>query len=410
MTLFPYDEGNLKPMLKELDLWRKRLDFRGTLPRRWEGRLRRELEAEAVAASTAMEGVPVTVDEVRRILAGEEPPEVEPENRELVEGYQQAMDYVLRRADDPAFEWNRELIVGLHDRILAGRYEQGAGRIRTEAPTFVVNRLTGEQVFVPPPGQEVPQLVEKACQVMQEGTAHPAVASAWIHVAIGAIHPFRDGNGRAARVLASLAMYRGGFTRREFTSLEEWWGRHLGDYYAAFECLGARFNPDAEVTPFIQVHVNAQLQQVRILDLRERVQREVWVVLEEIAEDAHLDRRIANALWDAFFGREVSAGYYRSLADVGRATASTDLGSAVSAGLLRARGERRGRRYEADERLFVLVSDALGLDHAPGPADAMKDRIISVLGDRLTWSGEAFGFPRRPFDGGEPSGGPRSPG
>jgi Fic family protein len=45
-------------------------------------------------------------------------------------------------------------------------------------------------------------------------------------VAVAAIHPFRDGNGRVARVVASLAMYRGGFNLPEFTSLEEWWGRH----------------------------------------------------------------------------------------------------------------------------------------------------------------------------------------
>ena len=42
---------------------KQRLDSRGPLPRVWLGRTRRELEAEAVAASTSMEGVSVTVDE-----------------------------------------------------------------------------------------------------------------------------------------------------------------------------------------------------------------------------------------------------------------------------------------------------------------------------------------------------------
>ena len=37
------------------------------------------------------------------------------------------MGFVLRRADDPAFDWNRELMVALHDRILAGSYAAGAG-------------------------------------------------------------------------------------------------------------------------------------------------------------------------------------------------------------------------------------------------------------------------------------------
>jgi len=78
---------------------------------------------------------------------------------------------------------------------------------------------------------------------MEEGQLHPAIASGWIHVAVAAVHSFRDGNGRAARVCASLALYRGEFKRPELTSLEEWWGRHLDDYYAAFECLGGEFDP-----------------------------------------------------------------------------------------------------------------------------------------------------------------------
>jgi hypothetical protein len=40
-----------------------------------------------------MEGVSVTVDEVRWILAGDRPPEVEPQDRELVEGYRDAMGF-----------------------------------------------------------------------------------------------------------------------------------------------------------------------------------------------------------------------------------------------------------------------------------------------------------------------------
>lgn len=60
-------------------------------------------------------------------------------------------------------------------------------------------------------------------------------------------HPPVHRNGRSARILASLAMYRGGFKRREFTSLEEWWGRHLQDYYDLFSCLGLGFDRDADV-------------------------------------------------------------------------------------------------------------------------------------------------------------------
>lgn len=392
MVLLPYELETLKPLADELDRWKQRLDFKGPLPRRWAGRLRRDLEAEAVAASTSMEGVPVTVDEVRRILAGEPPPDVSREDRELVEGYRDAMSFVLRRADDPAFRWNRELIVSLHDRILAGRHGAGAGRLRTERPAFVVNSLTEEEVFLPAPGEDVPRLVDEVAEAMDMGKdVHPALAAAWIHVATAAIHPFRDGNGRAARVLASLAMYRGGFQRREFTSLEEWWGRHLPDYYEAFACLGREFDPDADVTDFVRAHIQAQLQQVRALDLRERTQRQIWTAMEEVAEDVRLDPRIANSFWDAFLGRDVTAGFYRSQSDVSPATATKDLASAVAAGLLEPRGERRARRYLATERLVDLVGGALFLE-THGDVEARRKHIVAELSRRLSWTGTGFGF------------------
>ena len=396
MNLLNYDPTGLEEQRRELDAWRTLLDYRGPLPRAWAGQLRRELEAEAVAASTRMEGVNVTIEEVRRILAGESLSEVEPEDRGLVEGYRNAMSFVLRRADDPAFSWDTGLIVGLHDRVLAGRYDLYAGRLRTETSAFVINRHTGQQVFLPPPGEEVQQLVEEACERMEADHEHTALAAAWIHVAIAAIHPFRDGNGRSARILASLAMYRGGFQRPEFTSLEEWWGRHLDDYYGLFDCLGSGFDRSVDVTPFIKGHLEAQLHQVCALDLRLRAEQQIWIAVEEAAEDAGLERRLANALWDAFFGRDVTAGYYRSLADVSPATATTDLTAAVASGLLRAVGQRRGRRYLAGDRLFRAVGDALLID--VGPPETARDQIVAELGRRLTVSGDAQSFPRRPFD------------
>lgn len=374
-SLFPYDAAVLRGPCAELDSWRERLDRTGPLARRWEGRLRRDLEAEAVAASVGMEQVPVTVDEVRRILAGERPASVTGVDRSLVLGYRDAMEYVLRRADDPGFRWSRELVVALHDRVLGGNYALGAGRLAT-GPRWITDRRTGAEIFAPPSSELVPTLVDRACTRMEDGHEHPAMASGWIHVAAAAIHPFRDGNGRAARVLASLAMYRGGFQRREFTSLEEWWGHHLGDYYTAFACLGEVFDEAADVTPFLLAHVTAQLAQVRALDLRRRVERRIWEALERVVEDARLQPRVINAAWDAFFEREVTPAYYIPLADVSRATATNDLAAAVAAGLLEPLGAGRTRRYVAGPALYERAASLLGVD---GIEHDPRARIVAVL-------------------------------
>src|SRR5712692_104086 len=164
----PYDASAVLDLAGELDRWKTELDYRGPIPRAWAGRLRRDLEAEAVAASTSMEGVPVTVEEVHRILAGDRPAQTREEDAALVRGYRDAMSFVVRRADDTAFKWDRELLIGLHDRILAGNWGAGAGRLRT-GPAHLVDNRTGELVLQPPPHEDVAELVSRACSMIEKG-------------------------------------------------------------------------------------------------------------------------------------------------------------------------------------------------------------------------------------------------
>jgi Fic family protein len=365
---------------------KQRLDSRGPLPRIWLGRTRQELEAEAVAASTSMEGVSVTVDEVRRILAGDKPTSVASRDVAFVEGYRDAMRFVLNRSDDPGFEWHSELILGIHYRIMGEDYSLGAGRFR-QTQNRLVDVVGQRQVFLPPPPEEVPRLVaELAMWAEQQKTAPAPLVAAVIHCRMAGIHPFADGNGRTARILASLAMYRGGYRSPEFTSLEEWWGGHIADYYRAFECLGSEWTDSVEVTPFVEAHVGAQVRQVEALSLRQATERILWLALDDAAQAVGGgDGRMAHALFDAFFGREVTNRFYRSLADVSVATAVTDLARLESNGLLKAVGAGRSRRYVAGSRLAGQIAASAGITSmvdSEGPLESQRDAIIVALAER----------------------------
>jgi Fic family protein len=373
--LLPFSNADFAADTLLLDRWSRRLDRR-VMPRRWEGRLRRALEAEAITASTSMEGVPVTVDDTLRILAGDSPEGVSAGDQALVRGYRDAMTYAQRRSDDGRLVWNRELIVGIQDRVMAGNFAAGAGRLR-DGGAWVTNSGTGETVFQPPDHELVPELVDRLCEMMEVADWHPALGAAWVHVALAAIHPFRDGNGRTARILSSLVMYRGGFKDSSFTSLEEWWGRNTVTYYEAFSCLGTQFAERADVTPFVAVHVRSQLRQVFALALRQRVDGVLWTTIENLLEDHGLPARLANALYDSFYGRDVTSAYYRDLIDASQGTARNDLQAAAAAGLVRAEGQTRGRKYTTGRRLLPSVAKALRLDPSADPkaiADELVDR------------------------------------
>ncbi|MDP2183713.1 MAG: Fic family protein [Actinomycetota bacterium] len=372
--------------LERLEELRRVLDGRGVLPRRWVGRVRRDLEAEAVAASTSMEGVPVTVEEVRRILVGDRPRAVSEEDEALVRGYRDAMALVLRRADDPDFEWSPELVRSIHDRVLAGDYSREAGRYRQKQVHLAVE-YEGRLVYSPPPAEEVAELVRDVCEWMDDsGELAPPLSAALAHVRLAGIHPFVDGNGRTARILASLVMYRGGFRLPEFTSLEEWWGAHTQDYYAAFECLGTGWNADADVTPFVLAHVHTQRSQVEALSLRQATERAIWTALTDfVTEDLGGDPRMADALFDAFFGRRMTNRYYRGLADLSPVVAAQDLQRLTASGMLRSTGAGRSTAYEGTARLAAAVSRAAELFDVDEqtPLEQQRPGIVAMLAERL---------------------------
>jgi hypothetical protein len=62
-----------------------------------------------------------------------------------------------------------------------------------------------------PPGDTAPEMERLVDQFRTEGfkDAHPVVQAAYAHHALVWVHPFADGNGRVARALASVFLYRG---------------------------------------------------------------------------------------------------------------------------------------------------------------------------------------------------------
>lgn len=381
MTFYPFEESRLTPYVQEIDRLRASLDAY-PLVHGWRDRLASDLMAEAIQASTNMEGVPVTVEEVRRILAGDRPSNVSADDASLVTGYRDAMTYCQRRADDDVFTWSPELIKGIQDRILAGRSDWGAGRYGKGR--YVQNSGTGELIYTPPQ-DGVHELMEELCTWMNEWSGHPALKSAWVHIALAAIHPFKDGNGRTARVLASLAMYRGGFKRREFISLEEWWGRFRTDYASAFACLGHEFNAASNVTPFMEVHLSAQVKQLYVLQNVERVRRRIWDGIAALIGQFGLSERTNAALWEAFWGRVVTRPYYLAVTQVKERTATSDLNAMVASKLLREEGRTRGKHWLTGDAFFAHLSAHFGLSGD----EANKDSLLALITEQVVQEAHA---------------------
>ena len=78
----------------------------------------------------------------------------------------------------------------------------------------VADERTGELLAQFPPDREVGPLLNDLLAWLNSTYAvalHPVVCAAIFHQRFTAIHPFRDGNGRTARALTTLLLWRAGF-------------------------------------------------------------------------------------------------------------------------------------------------------------------------------------------------------
>jgi Fic family protein len=79
-----------------------------------------------------------------------------------------------------------------------------------EFPNNPTSLATGRLHYYAPPDAVAPEmhrLVESLSSAEYQA-AHPVVQAAYLHYSLAAIHPFADGNGRVARALASVPLYR----------------------------------------------------------------------------------------------------------------------------------------------------------------------------------------------------------
>lgn len=198
----------------------------------WIPALQKDTRARNAHSSTAIEGNPLTLEQVRAVEAGQALSVPARARREVI-NYFAALRHIEKQAAIKRIE--PEDVLRLH-RIVAGDVmEQGdAGRFR----------VTGVKVggYVPPPAGAVPGLVRELLGWWNDEAPglSPVLSSAIVHYRFEAIHPFADGNGRTGRALALWELYRRGFDTHHVFSVDEYYWEDRPRYYATLAAVQAR--------------------------------------------------------------------------------------------------------------------------------------------------------------------------
>lgn len=196
----------------------------------WIPALQKDARTRNTHASTAIEGNPLTLEQVRAVEEGRELAASGVRSKREVLNYFAGLRYIQKRATKKKLR--HEDILELH-RILAGEVmDQGvAGRYRTIAVR--VGR------YVPPPPREVSGLMFELLEWWNKEAPKlsPILSSAILHHRFESIHPFADGNGRTGRALALWELYRRGFDTHHIFSVDEFYWEDRPRYYAALDAV-----------------------------------------------------------------------------------------------------------------------------------------------------------------------------
>ena len=181
-----------------------RLDTLRPLSQAALAQLQKHYDVELTYTSNAIEGNTLTLRETAEIIehgitVGGKPLR---DHLEAVDHY----DAVLWMRDlaASATPIDEAVVCELHRRIVLRSQPDLAG-VYSRLP----RRIAGSPVVFPNPAK-IPQLMEALGAWLQTASADPATAFE-AHFRLTAIHPFGDGNGRAARLLMNLMLLRGGY-------------------------------------------------------------------------------------------------------------------------------------------------------------------------------------------------------
>ena len=343
-------------VVERIDALRQQLKYATSDQRRkWTGVLRRSTFALAIQGSNSIEGYHVTEDDAVAAVDEDEPLDEKTESWRAVVGYQKAMTYVLRLADDPHFVHNTGTLNSLHYIMVGFDLKANPGRWR-RGGIWVRHEPSGNTVYEGPDIALVPGLISELMISLNEDNKLPVmVRAALAHLNLVMIHPYADGNGRMSRALQSLVLACEGVLDPTFSSIEEYLGRNTTEYYAVLGAVGqGQWRPERDPLPWLRFCLTAHFRQAELLLRRSSEMERLWNTLEAQLQSQKLNPRMAFALSDAAFGWRVRNSGYRKNVEVSDEVAGKDLRLLVERGYLIPKGEKRGRIYIASEMLLGL--------------------------------------------------------
>lgn len=297
--------------------------------------------------TTHIEGTHLSLDQSERLLAGEKMGNVDAEDVRELMNYKKAFEFVSEYVASQG-SINERLIREIHRRLVEevrGNTAQ-PGHYRL-IQNYVANSKTKEIIYTPPGPYEVPQMMADLVSWLQNERNIPPVLIAGIaQFQLVHIHPFLDGNGRTARLLSTLSLYRSGYDFKKLFTISEYYDRNRQNYYEALQSV--RKN-DLDLTAWLEYFTKALETQMHEIQFK----GSQAIKLDVLVLSHHLSDRQKLLLDCLLEDADCTIQTFEKLCpDVNRRTLQRDLTVLLKKELIIQEGISKSTRYKIDHSKF----------------------------------------------------------
>ena len=224
-----------------------------------ELKLRRQAVIRMTHHSTEIEGNRLNMGQVEALYAKKK---VDAPDRDIyeVKNYLNALKYIEKVVAEkkPITE---NVILKIHKLVTNKTLDSKASGHYRKGPIYVVRRQWGmpqKVLYTGPEAKRVSMLMKNFLAWLEKSEKkeiNPIIAAAVAHMEIAAIHPFNDGNGRTARALATLILYKRGYDFRRLFALEDYYNTNRSTYFKAIN-LGKTYDArQRDITSWLEYFV-----------------------------------------------------------------------------------------------------------------------------------------------------------
>lgn len=231
---------------------------------------------ESVASSN-IENINTTLADVLQWQLFPESEQRQPDKEVL--RYREAMNWGFENAEKYAL--SSRLITGIQKHLIP----DGNGQYRREQ-NQIANLASRESLYTPPIASDIPRLIgnwENYANNVDE-SLDPLIRVIISHYQFEAIHPFRDGNGRAGRILMILQLIEYGLLEYPVLYISGYINQHRSDYYSHLLAV----TKDQNWHGFIEYMLQGFY--VKAMETREDLKK-ITVLFEQIKEQIRSENK-----------------------------------------------------------------------------------------------------------------------